>query len=289
MCKICRLIINTLCATCLLAGTLFAESPQRIVSLTPCATDILSALGVSQELVGITRYCVPLPGTQAQRIGGLIDPSSEMILALKPDLLIQADIRDKSFLERMAKQGIPYVTLFPESYENIKRDIALLGEKTGRTVRAKELLEKWEKAEKKVEEALAKQPLVRRPRVLIRWGEVFAGRASYLHDLIERCGGANAAPEKTPRAWPVLTKETILETGAEILICVTPDGPKKIERAPNLAAQLKKEAAFALLPAVRRGNVFQLNENSRLLYPSPLLMEAIPQLAEAIRQSDFSR
>lgn len=269
-----------------LAGTLFAaENPQRIVSLTPCATDILSEIGVSRELVGVTRYCKAPAGSSPRIIGGLVDPSAETILALKPDLLVHADVRDKTFLERMSKNGIRYITLFPESYENIKRDICLLGKQTGRQAQANALLKEWENAEAAIREDLKKNPLPYRPRVLILWGEVCAGENSYLNDAIELCGGINAAPAGTSRNWPLLTKEALVATRAEVLIYISADGENRFVPAPELADKLKKNPAFSLLPAIRKKKIFRLNENSRLLYPSPLLRHALPQLAEAIRKS----
>lgn len=271
-------------AALLCSGTLWAV-PQRIVSLTPCATDILGELGVSRELVGITRYCKAPEGSAPRVIGGFIDPSAEAVLALKPDLLVHADVRDRSFVNRMSGYGIPCVILFPESYENIKRDVVLLGEKTGRRERADCILKEWGEAEDAIRLGLEKRPILRRPRVLILWGEVCAGKTSYLNDIIELCGGINAAPEKTPRAWPILTKELLVGTRAEILIYVAPDGPSKLSFMPNLADSLKKNPAFALLPAVKTRKIFTLGENSRLLYPTPSLRRALPQIAQAIRRS----
>lgn len=268
----------------LFTGTLFAETPQRIVSLTPCATDILSELGVTRQLVGITRYCEAPAGSEARIIGGLVDPSAETILALKPDLLIYPDARDKSFPERMAKYGVPYVTLFPESYESIKRDVTLLGEKTKRLRQANAILNEWNATEDAIRKSLKEKPLPQAPRVLILWGDVCAGERSYLNDAILRCGGINAAPAGTARAWPILSKEQLIATRTELLIYVTPDGPDALTPAPELADSLKKNPAFALLPAVRERKIFRLNENSRLLYPTPALRRALPQLADAIRR-----
>ena len=269
----------------LAAATLFAaDTPQRIISLTPCATDILNELGICGELVGVTRYCKPTAESKPQIIGGLLDPSAETVLSLKPDLLIQADIRDKSFLERMAKYGIPYVTLFPEDYENIKRDIALLGEKTGRRERAQAVLEEWARTENTIRESLRKNPLPKRPRVLILWGEVCAGPQSYLNDAILLCGGINAVPDSAVRAWPQLSREKLITTRSDLIIYVTPDGPEQLSFAPELADTLKKNPGLAPLPAVRNRQIYRLNENSRLLYPSPALRKALPQLAEAIRR-----
>lgn len=265
------------------AGTLFA-TPQRIVSLTPCATDILGELGVSRELVGITRYCKAPEGSTARVIGGFVDPSAEAVLALKPDLLVHANVSDKSFVERMEKYGIPYIMLFPESYENIKRDVALLGDKTNRRERANEILREWNRAENAIRVSLEKNPIRRQPRVLIVWGDVCAGETSYLNDVILLCGGVNAAPAKTARAWPVLSKEMIVSTRADILICVTPDGPNTLSFTPEFANVLKKKPAYSLLPAVKNRKIFTLGENSRLFYPTPTLRHALPQVMRAIRQ-----
>ncbi len=269
----------------LAASTLSAEeTPQRIISLTPCATDILGELGIGRELIGVTRYCKPPAESRPKIIGGLLDPSAETVLSLKPDLLIQADIRDKSFLERMAKYGIPYVTLFPENYENIKRDITLLGEKTGRRERAQAVLDEWARTENTIRESLQKKPLLYRPRVLILWGDVCAGRRSYLNDVILLCGGINAAPDDPTRAWPQLSREKLITTRSDLIIYVTPDGPDQLRFSPELADTLKKNPGLAPLPAVRKRQIYRINENSRLLYPSPKLREALPQLAEAIRR-----
>ncbi|MGN0834397.1 MAG: ABC transporter substrate-binding protein [Candidatus Spyradosoma sp.] len=258
--------------------------PRRIVSLSPNATAVLEALGVSSELVGVTRYCRVPAGASPAVVGGLIDPSAEAVLALRPDLLVRAAVRDKSFPERMARYGIPCVELFPESYENLKRDVALLGEKTGRRERADAILRRWDEAERAVADALARRPLPRAPRVLIAWGEVFAGRASYLDALVRICGGENAAPASA-RAWPTLSKETLVASDADLLIRVGHDGPKRLTPAPELARALARDPVYGRMPAVRRGNVFVLDENSRLLYPAPTLVEAIPQLADAIRSA----
>lgn len=257
-------------------------APRRIVSLSPNATAVLEALGVSRELVGVTRYCRVPAGSTPTVVGGLLDPSAEAVLALRPDLLVRAAVRDKSFPERMARYGIPCVELFPESYENLKRDVALLGEKTGRRERADAILRRWDEAERAVADALARRPLPRAPRVLIAWGEVFAGRASYLDALVRICGGENAAPASA-RAWPTLSKETLVAANADLLIRVGSDGPARLTPAPELVRSLAGDPVYGRMPAVRRGNVFVLDENSRLLYPAPTLVEAIPQLAAAIR------
>lgn len=69
----------------------FSSPPTRVVSLTPSATEVLCALGVSDALVGVTYHDTHLPdivGTAV--VGGAFTPQFSVINALSPDLLIVA-------------------------------------------------------------------------------------------------------------------------------------------------------------------------------------------------------
>ena len=60
--------------------------PRKIVSLTPDVTEILFALGLDREIVGVTRYCdYPAAAREKQKIGGIVDPSLELIHSLAQD------------------------------------------------------------------------------------------------------------------------------------------------------------------------------------------------------------
>ena len=269
-----------------LSGTLFSHAentPQRIISLSPNATTILVDLGVRGELVGITRYCTPPSGISPTVIGGFIDPSAETILALKPGVLVRAHTGEKSFVERMRRCGISVLLLNPEGYENTKKDVELLGKTLGKEARAREILASWSAAESRIAEDLRACPLPAKPKTLVRWGEVFVGKKSYLNTALELCGAENCVPESA-RAWPVLSKENIIATGAELLICVTPDGPVALTLSPALAKRLATVPEYSRLPAVVRGNVWEIREGQSL-YPASRLYEFLPALAGAIRAS----
>ncbi len=69
------------------------DPPRRIVSLAPSITEILFALGLREEIVGVTDFCdYPEAALTKPRIGGFVNPSIEKIVSLKPDLIIA--IRD---------------------------------------------------------------------------------------------------------------------------------------------------------------------------------------------------
>jgi iron complex transport system substrate-binding protein len=61
----------------------------RLISLAPSITETLCALGLRSNLVGITDFCDYPPDVKAvEKIGSMISPSLERIVALKPDLVI---------------------------------------------------------------------------------------------------------------------------------------------------------------------------------------------------------
>src|SRR5688500_5095279 len=65
-------------------------SPQRIISLVPSQTELLHALGLDQQVIGITKFCIH-PNTwfrEKTRIGGPKTVKPDVIDQLQPDLII---------------------------------------------------------------------------------------------------------------------------------------------------------------------------------------------------------
>ncbi|MBI4400271.1 MAG: ABC transporter substrate-binding protein, partial [Nitrospirae bacterium] len=65
-----------------------AKLPTRIVSLAPSITEILYAIGGSEELVGVTPYCDYPPEARLKPKVGYARPNLESIVALQPDLVL---------------------------------------------------------------------------------------------------------------------------------------------------------------------------------------------------------
>ncbi len=64
--------------------------PKRIISIVPSQTELLFELGLDQEVVGITKFCIhPIEKfASSVKIGGTKKLNVEMIRALQPDLII---------------------------------------------------------------------------------------------------------------------------------------------------------------------------------------------------------
>src|SRR3989442_14904721 len=81
----------------------------RIVSMVPSVTEVIFALGAEDRLVGRTDFCEYPPAARGKpSVGGMVNPSLEALVALKPDLVIATDEgnREETF-QQLARLRIP--------------------------------------------------------------------------------------------------------------------------------------------------------------------------------------
>ncbi len=66
------------------------NAPKRIVSLVPSQTELLHALGLEDQVIGITKFCVHPEEWfhEKARVGGTKSVSLEKVRALQPDLIL---------------------------------------------------------------------------------------------------------------------------------------------------------------------------------------------------------
>ncbi len=167
--------------------------------LVPSLSEALVALGLVDRLVGVTAYCVEPPGAfdGIAKVGGTKDADVEAILALRPDLVIANQEENTArAVERIAAAGVDVWVSYPRTVREgaeLLRELAVLGGAPDREARVVAPVF----AELQRAEALRKAARaggLRRPRVVCTiWREpwMMVGSDTYIHDLIEQCGGEN--------------------------------------------------------------------------------------------------
>jgi ABC-type Fe3+-hydroxamate transport system substrate-binding protein len=103
--------------------------PERIVSLVPSWTETLFAFGLSQRIVGVTRFCVaPAETAAVTRIGGTKNPDINAIAELAPDLVIaNAEENRREDIEQLRRLGIAVFTTYPRKIASAVESIMKLG------------------------------------------------------------------------------------------------------------------------------------------------------------------
>jgi len=196
-------------------------TPKRIVSLVPSLTEALFVFGVGERVVGRTRYCLwpPRAVGKVPTVGGTKKVDVRHVLELKPDLIVAVrEENSRENVEKLEESGVPVFVGAPESVEG-----------------AMELL--WELAER-VEAPDSEAVLGRIERVYVRlrngtgrtrrvfvpiWKNPYmsVGSDTYVHDVLETCGGENVCGDST--RYPIVTLEEVEAAQPEVILL--PDEP----------------------------------------------------------------
>ena len=192
----------------------------RIVSLSPNITEIICSLGCIENLVGRTDYCdSPAELSKVQSIGSIDNPNLELIISLKPDVVIASSITDPSILEKINSAGISTYRFF-EEYNGLEGAFNLIietGDAIGKHEQAAEIVEmqkiQLEEIKSKTNTVIDKKKCV----YLVSWGEFgdFAATGdSFINDILVCAGGINIA--SSARFWSI-SKELLLSEDPQLI------------------------------------------------------------------------
>lgn len=261
-----------------------ASPPSRIVSLAPSLTEILFALGVGDRVVGVTSYCDYPPAAEAlPKVGGLLDPNIEAIVALRPDLVVLLNTH-QNVEEQLRSMGIRSLLVGGATVDQVLASMVEIGEACGCGERARKLEGRLRRRMRRIEQAVAGRP---RPKVLLSIGRTMgegmikdiyvAGEDGYFSELIRLAGGRNACDEKTI-AFPLVTQEGILQMGPDIIIELAAD----LEKTTLSVEDIQREwRTLEHVPAVEHGHVAVCTEDY-VTVPGPRFIELLEHMARVI-------
>lgn len=185
--------------------------PKRIVSLVPSQTEFLFDLGLENEVVGITKFCIhPEQWFRSKtRIGGTKTVNIEKIKALNPDLIIankeentRADIEA---LEKIAPVWISDISTLSEAFEMMQQ----VGEICGKSQKADEIVQSIKSQFERFENPFKSSYSI--PKVIyLIWKNPYlvAGKNTFIDNMLQRCGLENLTQIDRYPAWNPLESES---------------------------------------------------------------------------------
>ena len=249
--------------------------PQRIVSLAPNITEILFALGLDREIVGVTSYCdYPAAVAGKEKVGDTISPNLEKIIALNPDLVIVTTASQLEALTRqLDKLAIPVYATNPRTINDIVETIRQLGLVTGRQAESTELTSGMEARIALIRNRVGRLPRVRTLYLLQVDPLISAGKRTFLNDLIDLAGGESISGGEEAD-YPQFSRETVLARAPEVMLM--PD-----HHGNGLLDEKTLRKVFASTPAIRNGRLFRVNPDW-VDRPGPRIIEGLEQFAQAL-------
>ncbi len=252
--------------------------PQRIISLYGGLTEILSALGVADRVVARTQGDETLPGIPT--VGTHLQPNVEMILALKPDVVIQGGVpKGLPALKRLEAAHVAVAMFAPHDFPGLFSTITRLGTLTGEAKAAAALNRAMQSQLAAVAQRIAGRP---KPRVFFEVRELnllAAGRGSLVNDIITRAGGDNLVT--SPQKLTLYSLEALIQANPDVYIIQK--GP--MNRSPD---NIYARPYFQELRAVKNHRVLVVDES---LYsrPGPRSAEAVAELARFLHPEAWGK
>ncbi len=189
------------------------QRPIRIVSLVPSQTELLYDLGLDQEVVGITKFCIhPSSWRKAkEQIGGTKSLRRDKIISLAPDLIIaNKEENEKTDIDELRGQFPTWVSDIA-SLQDALAMVQALGEITGRHEAAHPITTAINNA---FESIVRKAP----HRVLyLIWKDPWmaAGRGTFIDAMIHSIGWKNCI---TATRYPQLSLDDIRSLAPAIVL-----------------------------------------------------------------------
>ena len=256
--------------------------PARIVSLVPSVTEIAFTIGAQARLVGVTDFC-DYPGAARQKpsVGGMISPSLEGIVSLKPDLVVAttAGNRHETF-DQLARLKIPVYLVNPVSVSDVLDLIARLGRLTDRGEAADRVAAALRERVQSVSARVAARP---RPRVLyVLWPDplIVPGRGALVSELIALAGGDSVTADGG-QDYPRYSLEAALARNPEVILIASHDAT----RSPLVRSKWER---FAEVPAVSAGRLHTVDGNLMHRY-GPRIVDGLEILARLIHPVAFEK
>jgi iron complex transport system substrate-binding protein len=293
-------------------------SVARIVSFLPSATEMACALGLGDQLVGITHECdyppevegkpvvvrnvlaiekmsqpeIDAAVTQRMRDGlSLYQVDELLVQTLAPDLILTQNLcqvcapsgnEAMQLLKLLPKQP-RILWLTPTSLDGIFDNLSELGQATGRVTEAEALIAASRATLEKI--TAVTRNLSHHLRVFcMEWLDPVYCSGHWVPEMVEIAGGRDALARKGTDSIRI-PWDDVLAWAPEVLI-IMPCGfhlDKIIEQTP----QLFNYPGWADLPAVRDGRVYAVDANSYFARPGPRVVEGTALLAHLIHPDLF--
>jgi iron complex transport system substrate-binding protein len=254
--------------------------PKRIVSLAPSMTEILYALGLGDNIVGVTTFCdYPEEAKKKPKIGGMSNPSLEAVVSLKPDIVVlTTDGNPEEFEERLVSLKIKTFVFQARRLSELPQGIRELGRALGIKERADKLAQEIEDGiGKERKSSLSSRPSSIKRRVLfIVWPEplIVAGPGTVIDDAITLLGHENIAATAMTN-YPKYSLEEVIRQAPDVLFIGKSMGN---DMRPVSQGLLKR---LSTVPAVKNGKVFFVSD--KLFRLGPRVVRGIEELAECLK------
>lgn len=293
---------------------------MRIVSLLPAATEICYALGLGDDLVGVSPECDFPPAARTKPVvsrtllpyegkssaetsrlvgerlgsgGALYQVDESALRRANPDLIITQGLcnvcaptlGDVEEVAARLPQEPSIASLDPHGIDDALRDIAHIGRMCGVEDRAAHFLEtSRDRIDRVVERAATAG--VRPKTVCLEWLDPLFVAGHWVPEMVELAGGTDGLGTAAEPSRRVERKDVVI--ASPDVAVLMPCG-FHLERTQKEAPRVTQEPWWADLPAARTNRVWLVDGSSYFSRPGPRLVDGLEILAHILQPKLFPK
>jgi len=217
--------------------------PKRIISLVPSQTELLYDLGLRDEVVGITKFCVhPQEWFKTKtRVGGTKKINFDIIKQLEPDLIIgNKEENEKTFIEELMKRYNVWMSdiyTLKDAYDMITR----IGTLVGKQQEATNLKLKIEYEFTNFQKNYASNNKLKVAYFIWNKPYMVAGNNTFINEMLTLCGFTNVFAAKNGR-YPEISNEELKAANPDIVFLSSepfPFAEKHIQQFKDICPNAK--------------------------------------------------
>lgn len=259
-----------------IGGVTIKAQPQRIVSLSPSATETLFAIGAGKQVVAADEFSTYPSDAPTTKLSGF-KPNVEAIAAYKPDLVVAAGDAE-GLVAGMTKLGVPVlISAAPATIEAGYGTVADLGLAVGHIDETAALVSTMRS---EVAAALAKAPKDAKIRIYHELDKTYYSASSYgfIGSIYQQMGAVNIADaaDKDKTGFPQLTEEAIIKADPQLIVIT--------DQVGYTAADVAKRPGWANIAAVKNNAIVTVNADIASRW-GPRLPQFITAVADAMTKA----
>lgn len=254
------------------------NNPQRIISLGPNITEIISTLNI-EKLVGRTDFCdYPTQVLSIDSVGNITNPNIEKIIELNPDLVIGSAHCSKELLDTLTNLNIPAIAIYDDNdIEGSYFIISEIGKIMNEEKKANLIINK---NKEKIDSIINITKNLNSKSVYYvvgfgSWGDFSCGGDTYIGKMLELISANNIA--KNISGW-AYSLEQLIEKDPQIII---------VSKYYDSKEQFINTYPYSTLSAVKENNVFEI-DNNLLDRQGIRNAQGLEELAKIIYHDEFN-
>lgn len=260
------------------------KRPEKIVSLMPSNTEVAYALGLGDEIVGVSDFDnYPEEATKKEKVGGT-EVNLEKIIALKPNLVLahaSTAHNAEAGLNQLKDAGIPVLVVNDaQSFDQVYDSILMIGKATGETQKAEELVKGMKDKLAEIKKKAA--GITEKKKVFVEVSpspEIYSpGNKTFMNEMLTAINAENVTSDL--EGWAKVDQEAIIKHNPDVII--TTYG----YYVDNAMEQVLSRAGWENVTAIKSKQVIDV-DSDRVTRSGPRIIEGVEDLAKAVYPEVF--